>query len=201
MKLINSKDHGLPQQRTRLFIFGLKRRQLRGRFQWPQALPPVPASSVLDPQPAGWSTSHAVLPTSAKQCERLENAIDLIVQAAGAEALKRDIFIDCDSSPKFGTPITIDYAGCITRTRAGSGGPFVTSRMRRTNLKEIMRLQGFVGRASLKVRGVPERQVRLCLGNAWSVNVAARILHAIVKCMKFGKPCEEKVQDPWCIGS
>jgi site-specific DNA-cytosine methylase len=49
-RVLNARNHGLPQCRQRLFIVGHKRMPgASGVFQWPKSQPRVELSAILDP--------------------------------------------------------------------------------------------------------------------------------------------------------
>ena len=111
-----------------------------------------------------------------------------------AAGLKDLYFIDIDH----GRPVSRVNKGCcpcLTRTRAGAQGFWVSTRGRQISHDEILRFQG-LDRKWIKSRGVGDRQIRLMAGNAWSVNVAARVLFQILKCLNLA-PGSCKLRDPW----
>lgn len=173
-RFMDSIDHKLPQTRKRLYVVALKRSAVKAKFEWPCTLPKVKARSFLD-KPV--KEAPAQLPSSDNGCRKLFTALSKI-EASGEDWRKEDYMIDIDASPRFGVSIKKGHCGCLTRTRSGNGGFFITSRLRKMTLRELHRFQGFP--AVLKHSSATPRQLRLALGNAWSVNVAARVLYAIV---------------------
>ena len=189
LRVLNSLDHGLPQSRRRVYIVGILKSQLqRRRFRWPQALPRRPASAFLE----GASPTGAVsMPRTEKQIAKIKQALDRIERQGGDVA--DDWFIDYHASPRYGIAVTKDRAGCLTRTRAAAGGPFITSRARGMSLLEMCRFQGFAD-GTLRWKGMRPRAVKQALGNSWSVNVAGRVLLAACRAASLGG---ESLVDPW----
>ena len=60
----------------------------------------------------------------------------------------------------------------LTRSRAATGGYFLTKYMRMQSTSEIARLQGF---PLLRRAGATDRQLRQMLGNAMTVPILARV--------------------------
>ena len=77
---------------------------------------------------------------------------------------------------------------CITRTRGGQFGHYVTNRKRPLTLKEMLRLQGlpedYEDDAS-KV-GMTPRQLGQCIGNAMSVNILTELLRSMLTAIDRG---------------
>jgi site-specific DNA-cytosine methylase len=76
----------------------------------------------------------------------------------------------------------IGLVPCLTRTRAGSGGYWVTGVNRLLTTREMLRLQGlpdqFIERAS--TANVTDRQLSQMIGNALSVNVLVATLSRLL---------------------
>ena len=86
------------------------------------------------------------------------------------------IFVDVDCSPTFAQH-GVDIAPCVTRTRGGEGGPWVSTRGRQTTVYELMRLQGLCPKdIPFDDLELSTRQVGFMVGNAVSVNTIGCIL-------------------------
>ena len=138
-RVLNSLDHGLPQNRPRLFLVALRKTAVVQRFRWPRPLARVPAAKFLDPADAA---PAGIGPHTAKQLDKVADGLDQIIQKGG-DCLKEDWFLDFRASPSRGVTVRKDACGCLTRARSGAGGPLVTSRQRTMTIKELMRFQGF----------------------------------------------------------
>jgi site-specific DNA-cytosine methylase len=71
---------------------------------------------------------------------------------------------------------------CLTRTRAGSGGYWITGANGLLTTREMLRLQG-LPECLIKIAetaGVSERQLCQMIGNAMSVNVLVAILSRLL---------------------
>ena len=172
--VLDSRDYGLPQDRRRVFVVAIRTDAIKHEFNWPRATKPCPSiNAVLDP----WKPTDRAgrLPT----IERQKDACKVAYKACfdyGRDPRSTPILVDIDASPKYST-YGIDEAKTITRSRGGDGGPWISTRGRRTTLTEMMKLQGFelidVPWTTLKIS---PRQVGQLIGNAVSVNTMGAIL-------------------------
>ena len=183
-QVLNTRDHGLPQNRERVFIVGLLRSALVApRFRWP---PPSTLQTsmrdILDPAPRGFnivSEEHGFLERCAEgTARRLLDAFRQI-EAAGYDRHSDTpvIIVDADGSK---VHWMLGVSPCLTRTRAATGF-YIASRGRRMTLQEMLRLQGLPSRHILRHQGdVTDRQLGGMIGNAISVNVLERIVGRVL---------------------
>ena len=86
------------------------------------------------------------------------------------------VLVDVDCSPKYAT-VGINIAKTLTRSRGGTGGPWVSTRGRRTTLNEMQQIMGLLpGEVPRAEAGGSKRQFRMLLGNAVALPVLGRIL-------------------------
>ena len=80
-----------------------------------------------------------------------------------------------------------DRVPCITRTRGGAGGYYITSVQRLLTVEEMLNLQGLPlsYRAVARREGVSDRQLGMMVGNAIATNVLRAILPRMLT--KIGK--------------
>ena len=172
--VLDSRDYGLPQDRRRVFVVGILTNAIKHTFNWPQVTKPCPSiNTVLDT----WKPTDRAgrLPTVERQKDACKVAYKECFDY-GRDPRSTPILVDIDASPKFAT-YGIDEAKTITRSRGGDGGPWISTRGRRTTLTEMMKLQGFelidVPWTTLKIS---PRQAGQLIGNAVSVNTMGAIL-------------------------
>jgi hypothetical protein len=122
--------------RQRLWLVALKKSAVQAPFDWPATVPAVPASKILDSLDCHESPQY---PTSKRALEKLKRGFEEI-QSKGGD-LRDTWFVDYHASPRFGPNVQYERMGCLTKTRAGSGGPFVTSRMRQITYAETHPVQ------------------------------------------------------------
>jgi site-specific DNA-cytosine methylase len=178
-------DFGVPHHRRRIYIVGLRKDCMTEPFTWPPVHSRPIAASILDPVCAdeekdmlGMQLAKARRKVLIKACR--------IIRMKGGRPRKEDWFVDVMSSPKFANGGRKDALPCLTRARGGTCGFWITSRGRFTTLRELMRFQGF--RPTLRRPGskVSDRQLGMALGNAWSLNVASRVLYRATQSCSIG---------------
>ena len=81
-----------------------------------------------------------------------------------------------------------DRTPCITRTRGGQFGHYVTNRKGLLTLKEMLRLQGLPEdyEAAASEVGMTPRQLGQCIGNAMSVNILTELLRSMLTAIGRG---------------
>mmetsp|Transcript_54883 Transcript_54883/g.172195 ORF Transcript_54883/g.172195 Transcript_54883/m.172195 type:complete len:326 (-) Transcript_54883:67-1044(-) len=168
-KVLDTKEHGVPQSRRRIYIVGIKRVVDNGSFEFPEPVPRPSIELFLEPRPAHLAKSR--LPPESQGTART-NVINALkeLKANGCRPLKVPYIIDCDSSP-YRSKYHKDVSPCLTCSRGA--GHWVTSRMRRMTKPEMMRLQG-MNPNTFKV-AVSDCQLGKQIGNAMSVNVLERL--------------------------
>ena len=102
--------------------------------------------------------------------------------------------IDVGSSQKRRPQFMKWISPCLTRGRAQQRGFFSTSLQRPLSTDDCIRLQGVLPK-HVRCKGVTPRQLRGMAGNAWSLNVAAKILTQLV--CTLGLASHDELQDPW----
>jgi DNA (cytosine-5)-methyltransferase 1 len=183
-RVLNTKDHGIPHNRARIFFVGILRSSDDGSFSWPAPLPPADIMEFLDRRLG--RPSYADLPTASQTTARA-NVLHLLekIEMKGGDPFYEPWIMDCDGSPDF-TKAFMGVSPCITRSRGQ--GHWLSCMGRRMNLKEVLRLQGF---ADSFENVVTERQLRLMLGNGMSLNVLERILCRLLPAAGLSGPLED----------
>ena len=171
-QLLNTNEHGIPQNRPRYYFIGILRSHDVGSFVFPARTRPPSLEVFLDARSG--RPSWADLPPSSQGSARA-NVRHMLQQV---DDMQRDPFgepwvFDIDSSIGRGRP-SYDMVPCITRSRWQ--GHWVSNRGRRLSLTEMMRLQGFPSTLPIVI---DERDFRRCLGNCMSVNILLEIIKAL----------------------
>lgn len=169
--VLNSKDYGCAQYRQRVWIVCLLLDKLTELFRWPQTQSTVLADEVLDAECDTDDIGNLSAPKQAK----LDQAMAEITRRHGDPM--DTWLIDISSSPKFGENMRLNCCPCITRSRGGSGGFYISNRWRMTRIHELARLQGFEP-SMFNLANISHRQFGLALGNAWSLPVAEAVLRS-----------------------
>ena len=143
---------------------------LKCTFTWPEPrTPKVYLADILDDFNAD-TDRVGRMPPYQKQKWLMKDAC-AHVHKSGTDPLKVPVAIDVDCSFKYRV-WGVNIAKTLTRTRGGQGGPWLTTRGRRTTSNELMRIMGFKSNEiPWKAAGLSKRQLGLMLGNAVPVPV------------------------------
>jgi DNA (cytosine-5)-methyltransferase 1 len=179
-RLLNTKDHGIPQNRSRVYIVGIRKEHLaKGtpQFKWPAPVPAQNLASFLEDDVAGAKQREAVFLAGAAPgtTKKLRQLLRKVHAAGGkARARKHPYVFDLDGSKPHSMK---GCCPCITRAR-GSTGFYLPSRGRRMTVGERLRLQGLpqVYLRGKCRQGISDRQLGQMIGNAMSGNVLERLL-------------------------
>lgn len=168
---LNTKDHGVPQFRARVYIVGQRKGLSHSKFSFTD-IEPLPCPSIEDFLDArkGRPSPEALPPVSQGHARRNVKRFLKIIEKDGHDPLSKPYIIDHDGTEKFST-CKLDCSPCLTRRRGG--GHWVTNRGRRFTKPEMMRLQGMKPE-NFKVV-VSESQWGNQIGNSMSCNVLERI--------------------------
>ncbi len=172
-KILNAKFSGTPQNRPRLYIVGLKKSMLSGDFQcfqWPDDYNAPDLTHTLSPNEHCPKQLRKMLPASTARHARktLCSCMETIL-TSGLNPLVDDCVCDIDSS---GAHWMHNMSPCLTHARAR--GHWVTSRGRRQNIEERLRLMG-MNPNEVTRNIITDRQLGQLIGNSMSVNVLERI--------------------------
>jgi DNA (cytosine-5)-methyltransferase 1 len=143
-RLLNTEEHGIPQNRERIYIIGIKKElQAQGNpsFTWPRPLQPRPLADFLDGDVRDAMKQETIFKAAASvsTVKKLRQLLRKVRAAGGNPRSTCCPYVfDLDGSK----PHAMNgRCPCITRGRAGSGF-YLPSRGRRMTLGERLRLQG-----------------------------------------------------------
>lgn len=179
-KLLRAHEHGVPQNRDRVFIVAiLKDRLTVPKLQWPSPLPLVPLASFLDKvKPTDKSTT--VPP--AKQGTRRKNVLAFMKKYKKSKLTDlQNWVVDVDGTKGHAMK---NKSPCLTRSRAAAGGHWLPGRGRQMTEQEMERLFGLHvqppnGGKKIGVKKPPafsKRKWGAIIGNSIPVPVIARVL-------------------------
>ena len=199
-KVLNSRTHGgVPQNRRRLYMIGIKIEALVREFSFPKAIANIGLQDLLEDP----STSQTALASQAKPCAVSTREKSII--NVGLTRLREKHGV----SPSDSTPCVVDghaslkfssampaVSPSLTATRALCDGHYIASRKRYMHLEEMARLQGYpwstatckqvlekMEEASKGIsRPQAERALKHALGNAITCSLLARLLPRVLKC-------------------
>lgn len=184
-RILNTMEHGVPQNRKRIYFVGILKSMDRGTFSFPEPLPRVSIENFLDPKPKGARVSATMLPPKSASTARrnVKIAIRRLLRA-GKRPFVQPYIADIDST----TPrmkYMLDQAPCITCNRCGGRGHWIMNRGRRLNIVETMRLQGMHTPKDGFNIVVKTSETAKQVGNAMSVNVLERLLVRILSAARL----------------
>lgn len=179
-QVINTKDHGVPQNRKRIYFVGIQQSVYKGGFEFPEALPAVSIENFLDPKPTSPKVDATTLPpkTATTANRNVKLAIRRLIRA-GKKPFSQPYIADIDSTTSR-MKFMLDLTPCITCARCGNRGHWITNRGRRLNIVEMMRLQGMHTPGDGFKIVVCNTEMGRQVGNGMSVNVMERLLARIL---------------------
>ncbi len=180
MPLFNTKDHGVPQNRLKMYLVAIHQGRCGGAdpcLRW-QAPPPLPSCPRVRTFLLG---DGPPLTPGSRQSHRAR-----VLLKDYQLTRTQDVVLDVGASPKF-AKATLNCCPCLTATRTASKqGFFAKTGDGRINAclsrNEKVRLQGYPHRLwhPTKAR-VSEAQFGHQMGNCISANVFMRLVPAILK--------------------
>ena len=181
VQVLDTRDHGVPQRRPRLYFVGLRRDAICSPFAFPQPLPRVSVEPFLAP--------GSDCPASSEARSNIARSMERDLRAEGVDPAHETYFLDIDSSAAWRRACR-GCCPCITASRPR--GFWVTMRSRRTTLAELCWLQGLSLPSKI---AVTDRQLGRMLGNAMSGNVMERLMRQLL--VAIGYPGAETLPDRW----
>jgi len=164
-KVLNSKDYGIPQNRERLYIIGIRKdlinknkNKKNNNFQFPQKKPMKPLSEFIDEK-------------DDSKYKILESNKDLLNRVP-----KNSVFIDVGfRKAKF--PKSDRWAPCIT----AQPNMWCVPKQRKANTNEYLMLQGFP--TNVKHETISDHQLKIRVGNSMTVDVIEELLLSCFRCI------------------
>ena len=181
-RCLNTKDYGVPQNRLRLYIVGIRRRQSHASkpFVWPRATPadslqlddfleaPGPQPDLVSALPrAGTKKRQNILGALEKLLA--QNMNPLTTPAVCADNWQCTTMLNC--SP------------CLHRSGAATQGHWLLHRGRFMTTREVFWLQGLKPERWMRPDCVSETHFRACVGNAMSGNVIKAVLLSVLNAL------------------
>lgn len=151
-KILNTKDYGIPQNRERVFIVGIKK-SLKKEFHWPRKKKLESLKKYVD-----WKDT--------RKDELTEN------YKRHLEIVNPDSYFIDFSFSKYKYPFADRYSPCLITSITY----FNKKLMRKANIYEYLKLQGFP--ISFK-QVVSDNQLKKQIGNSMSVNVLKELFKCI----------------------
>jgi len=192
-QIVDTKDHGVPHSRRRIYVVGIRKDVDRGTFEFPAKIKCPSIELFLDAKKK--TDNPAALPPNSQGTAK-KNVLywnrKLIRQ--GVNPAKDTYIIDVDSSAGRSKAVK-GISPCMTCSR--SAGHWISTRGRRLNKDEMLRMQGMKPSEFKCV--VSLNQLGRQLGNAMSVNVLERIFCNLLPAAGLTKA--SKLEDRWASGA
>jgi DNA (cytosine-5)-methyltransferase 1 len=190
-QLLDTKQHGVPQSRRRIYIVGIKRTCDKNIFQFPEPVELPSIENFLEPRTS--RPTAAQLPPRTNTTART-NVMRALkdVRSKGHDPLTEAWIVDCDSSPGRAKWVR-GISPCFTCSRGS--GHWITNRGRRMTKTEMLRLQGMNTEAEGFKVVVPPTHLGRQLGNAMSCNVLERLFVRLLPAA--GLVTENSLRDKW----
>ena len=175
-QVLTSDKFQVPQKRARTFMVAIRKDCLRGdrKFRWPVAVTPkVNLQDALDLPMV--TDKPGRLPPGPKAKVLAKRAYKKALNA-GINPLETPISVDIDCSEKYQSN-GVNIANTLTRTRGGQGGPWISTRGRRTSVSELIKIQGFKCTELPWVKaGLSASKIGMLLGNSVPVPMIGSVL-------------------------
>lgn len=193
MKVLNTKDFGIPQSRPRVYIVAIHESAYRHKFKWPKP------HKEFDKKNLGLIIERSEIGDEILNIENYEKKY-------GKEIWKKAYILDVNSSSRFQSA-RCHVAPCLTYSRLAVNPPgyYIPALKRRINLLECGRLQGMPDNLmrSLMVHQ-DHKQIGAALGDGMSINVLSKVFLSIfisigwmAECHRTGAGPHHKWMDGW----
>lgn len=155
-KVLNTKDYGIPQNRERIFIIGIKKTIQKKEF--------------LFPKPTKLKNIHNYIDLKDTQIKIPPNCCKNSLQKS------KSVFVDLSFVNIVSSTSYMNYSPTLT----SAGNLWCVPQKRHANIKEYLKLQGFP--VSFK-QVVSDTQMKKQIGNSMSVNVLVYLFKSIFDIM------------------
>jgi DNA (cytosine-5)-methyltransferase 1 len=183
-KVLNTNQFGLPHSRPRVFIVGTKISTTEQVFKWPIGTRHNDLEAILGPINKTIAKKPNLDSLAPFQIANLMAGIDMIVKKGG-RPLVETWFIDIHAS-KTRVNVRKGVCPCLTKSRAGLKGFWVSNRGCLLTTDQMLALQGIMpGKLVRPVDKATEKQFDCAIGNAVSVPVLKAILANICKSIGY----------------
>ena len=175
-RCLNTKDFGVPQNRPRIFIVGIKKADSQKTFTWPAKAAASQLDDFLDDDvPLDEIVSSLPKPGIKKRTNVL-SAIEKMLDR-GLNPLTTPA--TCSANNRV-CQLMLNCTPCLTKARAAGHGHWLIHRGRDMSTREMFKLQGLNPDRWVRPEAVSERHFRSCAGNAMSGNVTKAVLLSVL---------------------
>lgn len=158
-RFMNTRDYGLPQNRPRVYIVGIRADCQLSPYEPPPVAPMKSLDEIIDPVDEN---------PPIRKSRFSEKTLNIIER-------DQNMFVNLSYPYKRGAPPVRDYCKCVL----ANSGLWNRRRNRLASVKEYLRLQGFPD--NYRMDGVGLTSAKKQIGNAMSVCVVGAVLKAALK--------------------
>ena len=188
VRVLDTKDFGIPHSRNRVYLVAIKESDLKVKFEWPEKL--------------DFLKKHLGQFLNIKVVGKEKCNIKNYIKKYGADIQQQQYILDVHASKKFQS--TKRYVcPCLTRSRlkvAGTGY-YIPKLQRRLSFQEAARFQGWPDQLidSMQQK-FTDQVIGGALGDSMSINVLAKVLLRALRSINFiENDWEVKDRDPWFL--
>ena len=188
LKVLDTKEFGLPQSRPRVYIVALRQDRIKSSFHWPE------------PQKLSKNTLGKILDVRVKGNEKPD--ISNYERKYGNKVWQLPYVLDIASSESFQSA-QLYVSPCLTRSRLKTAriGYYVPKLMRRLTVLEAGRLQGIPHGLLVQLLDEhSEGNVGAAIGDGMSLNVLCKVILATLAATGYICASEVNARDPWRPG-
>ena len=177
-QILNTQDFGVPQNRPRVYIVGIRRGHAHEPFEWPCAAAASPnLDDFLEADPVqSMNQLMGSLPTADSKKRKVLGAMEQLVDKKLNPLTTPAV---CSAGNRR-CSLMLDRSPCLTRGRAAEGGHWLVHRGRSMTTREVFMLQGLKPERWRLPEDVTEAHLRGCVGNAMSGNVVKAVLMSVL---------------------
>ena len=174
-RVLNTCNHGIPQNRPRLYIVAILRSHMHHKYVWPTDVSEPDLHRFLNAESKG--RKHDINQYSTIALDNIVHFRRKMKQEK-FDIFKKWYVIDIYAGKNY-RHMARNRSPCITKSRGATCGFFITRLKRRMQIMEMARLQGLpstVAREFLDAAGGDEKLLGKGVGDAMSLNVLMRVL-------------------------
>ena len=189
MKVLDTKDYGVPQSRPRVYIVAIHKSAQQSKFKWPKPMD-------FDKKALGKLIQREKTGEEIVDIKNYEEAYEK------DKVWKKPYILDVQSSSKFQSA-RCHCAPCLTfsRFKNSTCGYYIPALCRRLSIFEAGRLQGMPDSLMTGLLSKHQPQnIGAALGDGMSINVLRKVLLAALIAIGFLPEGDRLVRDQWMAG-
>ncbi|CAJ1393650.1 unnamed protein product [Effrenium voratum] len=171
-KCLNARNHGLPQNRERIVVIGMLNAKKTYDFAWPMSVEMQPLTRFINDKDVGDESDLNSL--NKTELNNLHESYQKI-RAGGGKPTQGFYVVNLGGTSSH---YNLGYLPCLTRSRCGSRGYWLSWLKRKITAKEMWALQGLPKKVYPK-DVVTETQLGYIVGNAIPIPLLANVMSSM----------------------